>query len=102
MRTVFRNAISNQTSDVQTRRARSLGSFLVDGVLRVKELSNGVGAAATVEWHNAFTGELVDSVTVGQNQGLSGNLVKVPYQYTLTISGLVNGAVISAGIDGDV
>lgn len=102
MKRIFTNAIADQTSPIQTRKARGLASFLVDGILKVKEKSNLVGAAATVTIYDDFTGEQVAAVTVSQNQGLSSSVFKVPYTYTAEISGLVNSAIIDAGIDGDV
>ncbi len=102
MKMVFRNAATNAVSGIQTRTARGLASFLVDGVLKVKELSELAGAAATVTWYDNFTGEQVDQVAITSGGGLSGVVAKVPYHYRLEITGLVNGAIIDAGIDGDV
>lgn len=102
MRKVFINQAVNAVSPVQTRRARGLASFLVDGILKWNELSGNVGATAQLTWKDAFTGETVETLTVTEGTGGSGAVFKVPYHYTLEISAIAAGAIIDAAIDGDV
>lgn len=101
MNRVFINESANRVSDIQTRRAHGLGSFLVDGILKVRELSGNPGAAGSVVWRDNFTGEIIDTVAFTEGAGASGTISKIPYNYTLETTGLVNGAIIDAGIDGD-